>query len=374
MRVAVLSSTYPCRPGHAVAPWAGEFAEELACAGAEVVVLTGATRDAHRGTSRVEVRSFPWRGTEGRVVDLLSPSPENLIGIASYLRNGSRTLATLCREWQPDVCLALWAVPMGLLARRAARRLGVPYAVWALGADVYRAGRNPLLRPFVRAALRDAAVRFADGHELMREVEELCGRECAFLPTGRTLPPSEPYVGDRPAVVFIGRFEPVKGPDVLLAAAEMAAARGLDFELHLAGSGSLEQRLRVQAEQLALPVRFHIDAEAGEIASLLRGAACVAIPSRAESIPVVFGEALQAGAPLVVTDVGDLGRLAHAGAALAVAPGSPEALAVAIERVLDGSWRPDARAMTELARTFDPRSAARVALGTLGDVVQEHRG
>ena len=124
MRVAVLSSTYPCEPGDAVAPWAGDFTEALAEAGAEVVVLTGATEQPHRSTARVEVRAFPWRGVQGRVVSLLEPSPANALRIASYFRQGRRALSELCEEWRPDVLFALWAIPMGLLARSASRRLG----------------------------------------------------------------------------------------------------------------------------------------------------------------------------------------------------------------------------------------------------------
>jgi len=370
MRVVVLSSTYPCEPGDAVAPWAADFTEALAEAGAEVIVLTGTTERPHRSTSQVEVHAFPWRGVHGRVVSLLEPSPANALRIASYFRQGRRALSELCEEWRPDVLFALWAIPMGLLARSASRRLGLPYAVWALGADVYRAGRSPFLRPFVRAALRDASLRFADGYALLREVEELSGRACSFLPTGRKLPPAEPYVGERPVVLFVGRFEPVKAPEILLEAADRLAADGVELELHLAGSGSLEGQLRERARTLRAPVSFHIDARDEEIASLMRGAACVAIPSRAESIPVVFGEALQAGAPLVVSDVGDMGELGRSGVALFVPPDSSEVLADAIAQVLQGRWRPDPGRLEELARAFDPAGAARSAVAAFTEIGQ----
>src|SRR3972149_2764008 len=103
MGVGVLSSTYPCEPGDAVAPWAADFTEALAEAGAEVVVLTGATERPHRSSSLVEGRAFPWRGVRGRVVSLLEPSPANALRIASYFRQGRRALSELCKEWRPDV-------------------------------------------------------------------------------------------------------------------------------------------------------------------------------------------------------------------------------------------------------------------------------
>lgn len=368
MRVALLSSTYPVAPGDAVAPWAADFAEQLAAAGAHVVVLTHAVEESHRSTDRVEVRAFPWRGHRGRVVTLLSPSPRNVLRIASYFLRGRRALREVVDEWRPDAVIALWAVPMGLLARVASG--GVPYAVWALGADIYRAGRNPFLRPFVRAALRGAALRWADGEELRREVEELSGLPCGFLPTGRTLPAVEPARFERPGILFVGRLEPVKAPEILLEAAALLADRGVEFELHLAGTGSLEDGLRRQAARVGAPVVFHGDLGAEALAALHRGAACVTIPSRAESIPVVFGEALQARTPLVVSDVGDMGKLGRSGAALVVPPEDAEALARALARVVRGEWRPDPERLDELARTFDPGDAARRALAELAAVAR----
>ena len=47
------------------------------------------------------------------------------------------------------------------------------------------------------------------------------------------------------------------------------------------------------------------------VSSYLASCDCLVIPSRSESLPVVFAEAVQAGIPLLVTDVGDMGMLAR---------------------------------------------------------------
>ena len=45
------------------------------------------------------------------------------------------------------------------------------------------------------------------------------------------------------------------------------------------------------------------------LASLYESSDCVVIPSRSESIPLVFSEALRFDKELIVTDVGDMGML-----------------------------------------------------------------
>jgi glycosyltransferase involved in cell wall biosynthesis len=45
------------------------------------------------------------------------------------------------------------------------------------------------------------------------------------------------------------------------------------------------------------------------LASLYESSDCVVIPSRSESIPLVFSEALRFNKELIVTDVGDMGML-----------------------------------------------------------------
>jgi glycosyltransferase involved in cell wall biosynthesis len=54
---------------------------------------------------------------------------------------------------------------------------------------------------------------------------------------------------------------------------------------------------------------------------------CVVIPSRSESIPLVFSEALKFNKELIVTDVGDMGMLGRQyGVAWVIPPEDPVAL------------------------------------------------
>jgi glycosyltransferase involved in cell wall biosynthesis len=97
---------------------------------------------------------------------------------------------------------------------------------------------------------------------------------------------------------------------------------------------------------------------------------CVVIPSRMESIPIVFSEALQADVPLLVTDVGDMGKLARDhGLAEPVPPDDAAALASAMDEFARDVARQRARyetARAGLLKLFDIGATADRYLASLG--------
>jgi glycosyltransferase involved in cell wall biosynthesis len=146
--------------------------------------------------------------------------------------------------------------------------------------------------------------------------------------------------------------------DVLIAA--MRRFRGDDgVRLYVRGSGSLEPALRkaIAKEGLTEQVTLLPPAAAECVAADLVACDCLVIPSRSESIPVVFSEAIQAGTPLLVTDVGDMGMLARENHLMSpVPPGNAEALADAMAAFMadvDGHRRRFDAARGGLLRIFD---------------------
>jgi len=133
----------------------------------------------------------------------------------------------------------------------------------------------------------------------------------------------------RPYVLGVGGLAPRKGFDLLI---DALAAAGVDLDLVLAGDGPERAALAARAAAHGLGTRVHFDGhvERTVLASLMRGAAVVAIPSRFEGFSLVCREAMQAGAPIVASalpvfppelrdgetgllvPVGDVAALAHA--------------------------------------------------------------
>jgi glycosyltransferase involved in cell wall biosynthesis len=220
----------------------------------------------------------------------------------------------------------------------AQRSLGLPFAVWSLGSDIWVYGRLPILKGWVRKILKQSGYCFADGFSLAREVSALTGRSCSFLPTTRVLPkeglPDLILDPDKSHYLFIGRYHRNKGPDILLEAIHLIERQILSkVQFHFFGTGPLERDLKRKVLQYGLKDDVTIEGPVDEyrMAALLERCDTLIIPSRVESIPVVLSDALQVGCNVIVSDVGDMGTLVRSYQAGIVADElSPEAIKKAI--------------------------------------------
>ena len=154
-------------------------------------------------------------------------------------------------------------------------------------------------------------------------------------------PEPEPYAGDAPRLLCVGRLIPIKGHAVLLQALAQARRVVRDLTLDIAGSGPLEADLRAQAESLGLngAVRF-----LGRVSAVpYDESAIVVVPSLGEGFGMVALEAMERGRPVIASDVGGLPEIVADGETGVVVP-SADAQALA--------W-----AIAELAANL-PRAAA----------------
>jgi phosphatidylinositol alpha-mannosyltransferase len=145
---------------------------------------------------------------------------------------------------------------------------------------------------------------------------------------------AEPWPTAGPTVFFVGRHEPRKGLDVLLAAMSSLPA---DTRLWVAGDGPDTDALRARHggdERIEWLGRVS-DAEK---LRRIRGADAFCAPAlRGESFGVVLLEGMAAGTPVVASDIDGYRTVATDGVdALLVPPGDPEALASALSEVLAG--------------------------------------
>lgn len=127
-------------------------------------------------------------------------------------------------------------------------------------------------------------------------------------------------------VVFAGRLEYEKGVQVL-----MTATDGLPLDVRIAGRGSYGPALRRDAHD---GVRFEGHLPQPALARLLASAAIVVVPSLYEPFGLAALEAMAAGTPVVVSDVGGLRDLVPDGVGLRVPPDDPVALRTALRRLL----------------------------------------
>jgi glycosyltransferase involved in cell wall biosynthesis len=110
------------------------------------------------------------------------------------------------------------------------------------------------------------------------------------------------------SLLSIGRLDPEKGLEYLIAAMQiLVMEHGREFELHLVGSGRMEELLRRQVNQLGLDqyVQFHGYLPHGPaLLELYRMASGFVLPSlTGEGLPQVLLEAMACRVPVIATNV-----------------------------------------------------------------------
>ncbi len=153
--------------------------------------------------------------------------------------------------------------------------------------------------------------------------------------------------------LYVGRFDPQKGLDVLLDAASEVARVRPDWHLGLAGDGPLRSALQTQAAGLPeLAGRVHWLGRRDDVPGLLKAADMLVLPSLWEGMPNVVLEAMAAGRPVVATHVEGTEDLVIPDATgWLVPPGQVAPLAKAL---LQAAHNPDQR------RTFGQNGRRRV--------------
>lgn len=313
-RICLITNRYPAHPDDVASPFVRDFHQGLRKRGTDVSVFTPSYHTEKMDYTDNVIR-FHWRGGTKVVGSLNFFNPKELFQLFSFLSDGKRQLFEHLERTRPDCCLALWALPSGWFAYQAKRELGIPYSVWCLGSDIYVWAKKSFLRSKTKKVLRKAEHLFADGFDLKERVEKLSGKSCDFLPSMRRLPKiTDEKVRLDPAkfnFLYLGRWEKKKGIDDLLKAMSFVKSKQPSVRLYVVGWGSFEKRMKELKGELGLGDEVKIVGKVSTelVASYLKAADCVIIPSKGDSIPLVFSEALQMGTPLIVTNVGDMGHL-----------------------------------------------------------------
>lgn len=371
MDIILVTSSYPLHPDDSEAAaglFVRDFAAELASQGHSVRILTQRRPGPTDDDPSFQVVRYRWRGH--KPLSTLRPgNPSELLSIISVIQNGHTTLDRMIREKRPDLILALWAVPAGLLANRALRKHGVPYRIWVLGSDIWGYGQNPVTRPLVKYVLRGAQRVFADGLKLAEDTASLVGKQVSYLASSRRLPKGHtipgPLANGKLNFVFIGRFHWNKGPDILVEAINLLnRSEKKRCHFFFFGGGPMEDILRGMIHESGLNefVSLMGYAEKDTCAAYLEHCHALVIPSRIESIPVILSDAAQMNCPILATDVGDMEELLKTyGGGISVSA-EPEKLKEGIKRMIDEGEKVNQDRVDAMMAIFDLETNAKAIL------------
>lgn len=241
----------------------------------------------------------------------------------------------------------------------------------------HETGGYPLaVRRAYDMSLGAAVCRAAQQIQVDTEFERDALARLQAIPMERfeVIPPSlaETFAGSTPRarrrhpeagfrVLFVGRLEPYKGLDHLIAALGLLKKRtGGALALTVVGDGTEKavDGFRELAMSSGLgPVEFCRRVTDEELRSLYDSSGALALPSRSEAFGIVLLEAMSRGLPVIAARAGGMPALVKDGQnGLLVPYGDPDALAGAIARLVAdaGLWGRLSEAGMETARAYSP--------------------
>jgi colanic acid/amylovoran biosynthesis glycosyltransferase len=252
-------------------------------------------------------------------------------------------LARIAHAWRADHIHAHWAHLTATMAMAASAVTRIP---WSFTAHRYDVVLNNLLDVKLRSARFGRFI----ARYMLDLAQGLIGPEAAahavVVHMGVRLPPAPAPRPRRavPVVVCPARLVPFKGHGYLLQAAAVLAARGVPFELRLAGDGPEAAAIGRQIRELGLVERVRVLGTVPHAALLEQyrddTPDCVVLPSLDlgggvhEGLSVALVEAMAHGIPAISTTTGGQSELLGRGAGLLVPPRDVTALAGALGGVL----------------------------------------
>jgi len=249
-------------------------------------------------------------GEHGTVVTVAAPVIPGSGGYRMITRMSA--VRELLEEFQPDRVEISDKATL-LDAARWARPRGIPSVLFSHERlDAMLAYRLPRFLPS-RGALRRYNKWIANQVDVivgassyaLREFTSLGVANVELIPLGVDLetfrPPDVRRADDgRLRLVYAGRMSSEKRPDLLVAAADRLARRGVDFQLNMVGDGPLLRDL--EKEAAGLPVAFlgHMS-DRSALSGVLGQADIALLPSPAETFGLAALEAMACGTPVIVS-------------------------------------------------------------------------
>ena len=321
-----------------------DFVKLLKIQNFEVFVLAPATNFSKEYDEDIKVHFFPWFQDEFGLSSLNPKNPAHFLKLLSFLVSGIITTMRFIKKNEIDVCFSMWAVPSGLFALFSKTFFKIPYLVWVLGSDIWRISDYPFGKSILRKILQNAEIVFSDGMKLGKDVKLLSDVKSTFLASSRILEKKESLLNyekfdsARINFVFVGRFHPHKGIDILIEAINNLNKNEKEKVLfHIFGGGPLENKIKTMVKEQNLENTIIINGylDAPDVLSTMEKSDFIIIPSRIESIPLVLSDAMQAGRPVLVTNVGDIDYLLKKFNAGIIVEPNVKSIAEGIRKIID---------------------------------------
>ncbi len=289
------------------------------------------------------------------------------------------TLVRVASTERPAMLLGYHIMPNALLCLIAASWCGCKAAYQMTGGPIQIIGggvgsENTLLRrqlkpSRMRESLMQRVVRQFDwiivrGQSAAEYVRSIgAGDRCLVVPGGVNTSRFSPNGRERAYdLIAVGRLVPVKRYDRMLAIIAELKKSWPQVRLAIVGDGPLGESLRHQAHSLGIADNVEFLGQREDVPHLLGQARVFILTSENEGLSIAMLEAMAAGLPAIVPDIGDLRDVVREGeTGCFINPDSPRKAADRIAHLLSDAGEMQAlstAARSEAIQYADVRSVA----------------
>ena len=366
MHVLIINSEYPPIGGGA-GNASANLAKELAALGQDVTVLTTQYGSLpvdilENGVRILRIKSLRRQKDRSGVVEQSIFMLAGILGVMSLLR-----------DWRPDVIVAFFGIPSGVIAWLTQKVTKIPYLVSLRGGDVpgFRpydfAFYHRLVAPLLHKVWRRAGSVVANSQGLGALGKAFDKQvDIQIIPNGVDLLRYR-IVDDRdwmPSnLLWVGRLVYQKGLDILIKS--LAGLKSMPWTLNLVGDGSHRPELERMAVEhgIAERIEFMGWLDRDVLFQYFKKANLFVFPSRHEGMPNAILEAMACGLPVIATQISGNEDLIHHGEnGLLVPTEDPMALREALRTLLLDAERRKQMGFASRARVESSYAWEKVAM------------
>jgi glycosyltransferase involved in cell wall biosynthesis len=305
LRILIINSEYPPIGGGA-GNASANLARSLVARGQDVAVITTQFQGlAHEENQQgIHIRRIP---ALRKNFDRSGPLEQ-----ISFIISGCLSIITFVRGWKPEIVVAFFGIPSGVIAWFARMLFGLPYVVSLRGGDVpgFRpydfAFYHRMVSPLLRWVWYKGGAVVANSSGLQALANEFePDMPVRVIPNGIDLREYQPAERSwsPPHLLFVGRLVYQKGLDLLISA--LSELQDIPWKLSIVGDGPQSKPLRTLSGGLGLSERIDFlgwqarDALPG----LYQQANLFVFPSRHEGMPNAVLEAMACGLPVIASRI-----------------------------------------------------------------------
>jgi glycosyltransferase involved in cell wall biosynthesis len=352
LKILVITSVYPRFDKDQEVPWLRVSVEHLKKNGCDIEIIAPSHKACKSmDIDGVKVHRFRYAPSAYEILTHDEGAPSKIarnpllqLLAIPYIISGSLLTLRICRKFKPQIIHAHWPFPHGFMAFFAKIFYKVPIVLNFHGAELLLARKKKWLQPFLKFFIKHASLIFANSTFTAKKINEIHPCKVEISPYGTTfsdthspLPtPHSPLF----RLLFVGRHIERKGIEYLIKAAALLDSE--KFQIRIAGTGDLTEKLKEQAAREAPKVLFLDKIPREDLAKEYQNADCFVLPAiidskgDTEGLGVVLIEAVEYGLPLIASNVGGISDVViDRKTGLLVPEKSPEALASAIKELAE---------------------------------------